>query len=329
MSYVVFKDQKVEVKPGQTVLTALLDHGFEIPSSCRSGTCQTCLMKAVEGNIPAKAQSGLKDTLKAQGYFMACSCEPESSMTLVLPNFEIIRSIATVIEHKLMSKDVLRLRLITDNPFEYRAGQFITLWNSATIGRNYSIASVPGLNDHLELHVKRIPEGKISGWLHDEIKPGDQLELQSPKGDCFYLSENPDQNILLAGTGTGLAPLLGIARDALHQGHTGEIHLVHGALKTSGLYMHNALEKMMKQHDNFHYHACALEIDEPCSSVATAPLEEVVTTIANEPALWKYYLCGDPGLVNSLKRTLFLNGASMANIYSDPFVPTPDAKKSA
>ena len=79
MTDILFNGQTIRVKIGQTVLSALLEQGHNIPNSCRAGVCQSCLIQATEGDVPPEAQTGLKDTLKAQGYFMACSCKPETS----------------------------------------------------------------------------------------------------------------------------------------------------------------------------------------------------------------------------------------------------------
>jgi len=323
MPDILFNGQTIRVKTGQTVLSALLEQGHNIPNSCRAGVCQSCLIQATEGDVPPDAQTGLKDTLKAQGYFMACSCKPETSLKLVLPDQMASRHLTNVLERKMLSKNVLRLRLMPDSPFEYRPGQFVTIWNSENIGRNYSLASVPGLDEYLEFHIRYIPDGKLSGWLHNEIQVDDVIQIQSSIGNCFYVAGSPDQNLLLAGTGTGLAPLLGIVRDALQQDHTGDIHLIHGAVKMSDLYMHEELQHMSKQHSNFFYHASVVEDNGVPVSISTAPLDKVVMAVVPKPTDWKAYLCGDPGIVNTLKKKLFISGASMSNIYSDPFI-SPD-----
>ena len=58
----------------------------------------------------------------------------------------------------------------------------------------------------------------MSGWLGTEARPGEAVRLQGPVGECFYVPGQPEQPLLLAGTGTGLAPLYGIVRDALAAG---------------------------------------------------------------------------------------------------------------
>lgn len=62
--------------------------------------------------------------------------------------------------------------------------------------------------------------------------------------------------MLLIGTGSGLAPLIGIARDALNQQHTGDIYLYHGSHDAAGLYLVDELREMAEHYPNFHYVPC-------------------------------------------------------------------------
>ena len=325
---VLFDNQKIFVAEGQTLLSALIAGGHHIPHNCCAGACQSCLMQAVTGVPPAASQEGLKDSLKAQNYFLACICKPDAPLTVALaPQQNLLR--ATLVDRLDLSPSVLRLRLQSAESFDYRAGQYITLFNSDVIGRSYSLASVSGLDDFLELHVHLIPNGAVSAWLHDKVLVGDPISLQGPLGDCFYIPGEPEQNLLLVGTGTGLAPLVGVARDALHQGHRGEIHLIHGALQTTGLYLHQTLLELAVQFDNFHYHASVLHPsaeDVGLQGWSASTVEALSQQVAPKPQGWKIYLAGNPDMVNNLRKQLFLAGASSRNIYADPFtIPLSDS----
>jgi len=133
----------------------------------------------------------------------------------------------------------------------FRGGQYITLLRG-DVARSYSIASLPEYSE-IELHIRRIPGGRMSGWFHDEAKAGDRISVVGPSGECFYVGGREDQPLLLAGTGTGLAPLYGIVRDALKSGHRGPIHLFHGALHGKGLYLVDALRQLAAAHTQVHY----------------------------------------------------------------------------
>jgi ferredoxin-NADP reductase/ferredoxin len=311
------------VEAGQSVLDALLAHDQAVPNSCRAGVCQSCLVQVTEGEAPGSAQKGLKPTLAAQGYVLACQCQPEGDLAVRLPAAGDLRVPARVTGLRRLAEDVMELRLGTEAPLDYRPGQYVTLWRDAGLGRSYSLASVPGLDEDLCFHVRRVPEGQFSGWLFGELRPGDALEVQGPSGHCFYLVQDRQRPLILAGTGTGLAPLWGIVRDALAQGHTGPIHLFHGALDRAGLYLHDALTALAAAHGNLHYHASVLrgEADE-AAGILAEPLEALILRTVPEPKGCTAYLCGAPDFVNGLRKRLFLAGASMNDILADAFLPS-------
>lgn len=149
------------------------------------------------------------------------------------------------------------MTLDSATPLYYRAGQFVNLRRSNGLVRSYSLASVPRLDDCLDIHVKRLSRGRMSNWIFDDLAPGDSLDVQGPNGECFYVSGCPETPLLLIGNGSGLAPLLGIARDAPASSHEGGIHLSHGSRRhPDGLYLDAELRAMDREHDNFIYLSC-------------------------------------------------------------------------
>jgi ferredoxin-NADP reductase len=105
----------------------------------------------------------------------------------------------------------------------YKAGQYVQVLVNEHMVRSYSLASAPGIDNELHLHIRRGAAGSASRWFHDELKTGDAIHIGPPHGYCCYQPENLDQPVLMIGTGTGLAPLYGMARAALQQGHRGGI----------------------------------------------------------------------------------------------------------
>ncbi len=305
-----------------SVLDTLLAQGIDIPHSCRSGVCQSCLMQALEGVPSEAAQAGLKSTYRAKAYFLACCWYPEEDVVVKLPNTADSAVAATISEIEPLNHNVVRLRLIADKPFDAIAGQHLTLITPHNVARSYSIANVPDEEAYIELHVRVIANGKLSSWLLHEAKTGMAVYLRGPAGECFYVAED-EKNfpIILAGTGTGLAPLLGIARDALRQGHRGDIHLFHGALKPEDLYLVEYLQALSDRYAHFNYTPCVLHGLDGKFYVRGDIQELVVADIADKKNT-RIYLCGAPELVNSLKKKVFLAGASLAHIYHDAFLPS-------
>lgn len=322
MPLIHYDGRSLIMEEGKSVLEILLSADYEIPNSCHAGVCQSCMMQVVEGQVDKRAQIGMKDSWQAQGMFLACQCRPDQDLEIRLPSADNLRVTCTVSDHMRLTRDVVRIRLQPSKAFDYSPGQHITLWRDESLGRVYSLASVPALaGNELELHVKRMPVGALSTWLYDDLRVGDQLQIQGPGGNCFYTGRDPTQNLLLAGTGTGLAPLCGIVRDALAQGHTGEIHLYHGAVSAEGLYLHDLLKQLAVEHPMFHYHPVTLTPEpEQDSLIQVEKLDELLSRKRSTLQGWKVYLCGAADLVRKLQRQSFLAGAGLQDIYADAFL---------
>lgn len=127
--------------------------------------------------------------------------------------------------------------------------------------------------------------------------------------------------MLLIGTGTGLAPLYGIVRDALRAGHRGPIHLFHGAVRPAGLYLCEELAAMAAAHANLNYTPSVLQADAP-GAFEVGPIDRLIAGRFPKLDGWRGFLCGDPALVLSLKKKLFLSGIASRDIYADAFLPS-------
>lgn len=61
-----------DLPPGKTVLEAADDNGVEIDNSCRSGTCGSCMVKLLSGQVSMEVEDGLEPEDKTNGYILAC-----------------------------------------------------------------------------------------------------------------------------------------------------------------------------------------------------------------------------------------------------------------
>jgi CDP-4-dehydro-6-deoxyglucose reductase, E3 len=335
---ICFEGRRFELEPGETVLEGIERNGASLPAFCRRGICQACLIKARRGDVPAAAQRGLKDGLRRQALFLACLCQPSGDLDLERHGSSV--AFPTRVERvERLSEQVLRVLLAAPVGFSHRAGQFVQLARSDGLMRPYSIASLPG--GPLELHVELLPGGVMSRWL--ATAAGEQLSLRGPFGECFYLPDEPDRHLLLAGTGTGLAPLLGIARDAIAAGHRGIIELHHGSRRRDGLYLWTELEALARDAPQLRLSGSVLEpaaveaahltADHP-ANVAPAnvapehasdrvAVRRIDDALASSDILWgdaRVYLCGNHDLVRRLQKRAYLAGASLARIHADAFV---------
>jgi ferredoxin-NADP reductase/ferredoxin len=319
MPSIIYGGQSYQCKEHESVLDCMTAHDVTVPSSCRAGLCQTCLMQALTGKVPEVAQVGLKPTLAAQNYFLACACYPEEDMEVKLPSLGVGKYSAAVVDINPLNADIVCLELSIGTKLKYKAGQFINLHKDTVTARSYSLASVPEIDEHLHLHIRKLPDGQVSPWVHQALKVGDSVDISDANGNCFYIADNPDQNLLLIGTGSGLAPLYGIIRDALIQGHRGAIKLYHGSKTAESLYLSEELKSLAVRYPNFAYRPCVSGHSVP-QGLASGRAHDVAIKENEDLAGWRIFLCGHPEMVATGKKLAFFAGASMRDIYADPFI---------
>src|SRR5687768_17106173 len=116
------------------------------------------MLQATDGELPADAQRGLKESLRTRGMFLACSCRPTGKLTVRLPAGAGARVAAVVRGVESIGRDVARVRIACTGPFDYFPGQFVNVVRPADgLTRSYSLASLhspsglPAGDDVLEL----------------------------------------------------------------------------------------------------------------------------------------------------------------------------------
>lgn len=311
---ITFNEQTLSIEPGQCLLDIAEENNLNIPSSCRSGNCQTCLVKVENGDIPTESQQGLHANQKQQGYALACQLKPASPLTIRSRDFSQLHN-ATVIHKDIITKDILLLRV--EASLSWRAGQFITIWKDNNVGRPYSIASLPH-DGYLEFYIKRHNQGTVSEWLFHDINVGESLKISDATGNCFYSESMSQKPILLIGSGTGLAPLIGIIKDAVMQGHSKDINLFLSNKHFDQTYLHTELEAISTANPCFRF--WSILQNEEQSGFITGDLKSIVSKQHSDLKNWCVFLCGAPSLVQSLQKQCFLSGASLSDIFSDPFI---------
>ncbi|MEU6131212.1 ferredoxin--NADP reductase [Saccharopolyspora sp. NPDC047091] len=136
-----------------------------------------------------------------------------------------------------------------EDDFSYRPGQFLTLRvpdeHGGSLARCYSLSSSPHTGDALQVTVKRVPGGRGSNWLCDHVTAGSVLDVLPPDGGFGPAALDTDF-LLLAG-GSGITPIMSIARSALAAG-TGRIALLYANRDERSVIFAGALRELAAEH---------------------------------------------------------------------------------
>lgn len=319
LSFLEFEGVSFGVKPGETVLECLERNGQVVKSGCRSGACQSCLLRSEDSAPPAAAQSGLSRTLKRQNYFLSCVAKATDVAKAAPPGESAVTTTRAILsERTWIHDDVIHLRLLPDTTLAFEHGMFLRMTRSDGLGRSYSIANSALTPDSkLCFHVRVIPEGRMSQYLAHQAAIGESFTLEGPFGACTYDPRYDGSPMLMIASGTGLAPILSIATDALARGHQAPIHLYFGGVRAEALYGRDSLRELTSRFEQFHVHTCIDEGAEVEDRIGT-PID---LALSDHPDLssWKVFAAGHPMLVKKSQKKAYLAGASLQEIHCDPF----------
>ena len=89
--------------------------------------------------------------------------------------------------------------------------------------RRYTLSSTPSRPGLYAISIKRVPEGRVSNWMHDHFQVGHKLAMEAPAGEFFI--DNTAQKILLLAAGSGITPMISILRYLYDNNKSANVYL--------------------------------------------------------------------------------------------------------
>jgi ferredoxin-NADP reductase/Fe-S-cluster-containing hydrogenase component 2 len=209
-----------------------------------------------------------------------------------------------------------------DVPFDYLPGQFLTLHiapRGIPTKRSYTIASTPTWRDRIEITVKREPHGLVSRWLHDELRVGDQVEIEAPNG-TFVFNGTQAESVVLIGAGVGITPMMSVARYLTETGWSGKVSLILGFRAPRDVIFREELEALRARNANL---SVTVTMSNPAGEawagrrgrIDAALLTSVVPNIASHRA----HICGPPSMMEAVKAALLGLGVPETQVRTEAF----------
>jgi ferredoxin-NADP reductase len=129
---------------------------------------------------------------------------------------------------------------------DHHAGQHLDVRLTAEDGyqaqRSYSIASAPG--EPVALTVERLDDGEVSPYLVDEARGGDGFEVRGPIGGYFVWEPDDAAPVLLVGGGSGVVPLMAMARSRALAGGSAPMRLLYSSRSLEDVIYREELETL-------------------------------------------------------------------------------------
>lgn len=228
---------------------------------------------------------------------------------------------AKVVEHERRRFDIAVLTLqITGDELPYRPGQSVYVETELRPRqwRPYSPANAAQVNGTIDLHVRAVPGGWVSGALVRELGKGDVLRIGAPLGQMTLDSVDGRRDLLLLAGGTGLAPLKAIVEQLTDErARAGRrAHLYVGARTAEELYDLAALTELAARQP-------WLTVVAATSHDETYPgVHGQICDVAARHGPWtnhEVFIAGSPAMVNATCARMRTLGVPEPQLHRDPF----------
>ncbi|MDO5624609.1 MAG: phenol 2-monooxygenase domain-containing protein [Pseudomonadota bacterium] len=334
--------QVLDVEDGQTILDVALRAGIYLPHACCHGLCATCKIQVVDGEIEHGEASNfaLMDYERDEGKCLACCATLASDVTIEAEieeepdarNLPVQDYSGTVSRIESLTPTIKGVWIALDAPIDFQAGQYINLHVPGEAApRAFSIASAPAQGGEVELNIRHVPGGKGTGWVHQQLKSGDKVQLSGPYGRFFVREsehEKSDLAYLFLAGGSGLSSPRSMVLDLLAAGCTRPITLVNGARSADELYHHDEFVQLAARHAHFSYvPALSGEAPEGWTGARGFVHEAAKAHFNNDFRGHKAYLCGPPLMIEACIATLMQGRLFERDIYTEKFISAADAQQ--
>lgn len=234
---------------------------------------------------------------------------------------------------------VIKIRKETDNTItlslkqpalkkvKYKAGQYLTLIlkiNGRRYIRPYSFSSTPDVDTHLDITIKRVPNGIVSNYISDYLKIDDVVEVMPPMGN-FLLPENHNhESVFLWGAGSGITPLISIAKHILYLKSDTKVNLIYGNKNLNTTIFYDFIQQLgldfSERFKVWHFHSELIQNESTGIIKGRINPEVVIHNFTkNELSNSIHFICGPLGLKKSVKEFLGTVQINENQILSEDF----------
>ena len=220
-----------------SLLRGALRAGVAFPYECSVGGCGACRFELLEGVMDSlwDGAPGLSERDRKRGKRLACQSRPGSDCRIrvrldasngATPPVSR-RSRAVLTGKRAVTEDMVELSFQIDGAPAFLPGQYALLYPPGVAGaRAYSMSNLDTGDGHWRFIVRKTPGGRGSVALCDQLRPGDQVDVDAPFGHAWLRPSARD--VVCAAGGSGLGPMLSVARGVLAENSGRKVHFFLG-----------------------------------------------------------------------------------------------------
>ncbi|GAB5418369.1 MAG: phenylacetate-CoA oxygenase/reductase subunit PaaK [Crocinitomicaceae bacterium] len=218
--------------------------------------------------------------------------------------------------------------------FQYLSGQYLTLKseiNGEDVRRSYSLCSAPFENEW-RVAIKEVPGGKFSTFANRELKEGMQLDVMTPAGN-FKLApdSNAEKHYVLFAAGSGITPILSIAKTALSEEPNSTVTLFYGNKGFASIIFREEIEGLKNIYmDRLRLiHILSREsIGNKLQKgrIDADKVNQLHKAFLQGISIDAVYVCGPEQMILDVKDTMISNGVDEKNVHFELFT-SPSTQK--
>ena len=236
--------------------------------------------------------------------------------------------------------------------YRFKPGQHVTLrfeLNGKEYRRSYSMCNRPA-DGALSICVKRVQWGVVSNYIIDQLKVGDEVDVMTPEGR-FVCEANPDnkKNYYLFAAGSGITPLMSIAKTLLEEERMSYVFLLYGNRNENSIIFKDELDRMAREYEGQFFVKHTLSQPEKTKKGGIGALfskgkitwtgdtgridaakvrQFIQEDYPPRHQVSEYYICGPGTFIQTVEGALLESGVDKAHIHHEYFT-NPDQEKSS
>ena len=313
----------------ETLLRGALRAGIGFPHDCNVGGCGNCRFDLVDGEMETlwADAPGLSERDRRRGKRLACQSRPLGECTIRVRPADEYRPIvpprrreAVLMRRTAITADMAEFAFSTVEPAEFVAGQYALFHPPEGEGvRAYSMSNLPDTAGEWRFVVRRVPGGRGSNAMFDVLAIGDVVTLDGPYGHAHHRAE-VDRDIVLIAGGSGIGPIVSIARAALAATPRRRISVFEGARTRTDLAFETLLGEAASEAIDY---VPVLSAEPPESDWTGARgfvHAEMERVLGERIAASEFYFAGPPPMIEALQELLVLRrGVPVDRLHYDRF----------
>ena len=315
-----------------TITRAALRAGLGMPYECNVGSCGTCKVELVSGAVEsAWAEApALSERDRLKNRVLGCQSHPKDDCTIK------VRIAEQYLPMHPPTQFSARLNLMRDITHDIREFHFEATPSRAFLPGQYALLTLPGVQGQRaysmssvavdtgvrswQFQIKRMPGGQGTTVLFDQLRIGDQVGIDGPFGSGYLREDSPRDVVCIAG-GSGISPMLSIARAMMHSPKMvmRKLYFFYGGRALQDICGEAELCELPGFAERlFYYPSLSIPEAEWRGHVGFVH-ENVLQTIGRTAADFEYYFAGPPAMTQATQRLLMQNKVPLTQMHFDQF----------